>query len=388
MPPTPDQLLKAGIRAVKAGEREAAKQHFLQIIEQDERHELAWLWLSTAVSTKEEQILCLENVLTINPSNEKAQARLEKLRGVLTIIDDSPGPDAKFQAETNYNDVWTQDVDLCPYCANVLNAQEKKCARCQKPLLMKTYRYPKATPRVTMFWVVLFGLSNINLVQAIYDYIFWGDLLGVFLNLFLVIVFFVLAIGAGFRRFWAFFWSQIVLGILLLYTAFDYFFPLSVRSNTLPEMNPVFERFVSGLGSGFDFFLFTFETAGLIISLILAVVFLAPDFDQVTTRLVAKLGKKKPNGADYDFEARRFAEAGMWATAVLHWQRAAALAPAKLSYQTRLADGYARLGFFERSLDVLQSAQSAVFDAKTKAQLQQKIDRIGAQAQSEIKSEK
>lgn len=375
---TIDQRFKDGVRAAKAGDRETARAHFLNVIEQNERHELAWLWLSTTVSKEDEQILCLENVLTINPNNERAQRRLEKLRGVLTIIDDAPAPESEYRAESGYDDIWTQDVDLCPYCATVIEARDKTCLGCKRPLVAKSYRYAKTTSLVHMFWVVLLGLSNINLVQALFDFVYWRDIIGVLVNLAFVGIFFVLAIGAGFRRLWAWVWSQIVLGFVLLYGGFDFFFPLTVRSNALPEMNAVFERFIGGLGSGFDLFLFIFEMAGAFIGMILAVIFLAPDFEQVERRLVAKVGKTKPNAADYDYEAKRFARSEMWATAVLHWQRAAALAPAQLGFQERLADGYARLGFYTRSLDVLQSAHDAVYDANTKARLRRQIEKVKA----------
>lgn len=70
------QLLRQGIAAAKAGRREEARQMLLQVIEVDERNELAWIWLSGVVDEPADQRICLENVLDINPDNTHAQKGL------------------------------------------------------------------------------------------------------------------------------------------------------------------------------------------------------------------------------------------------------------------------------------------------------------------------
>jgi formylglycine-generating enzyme required for sulfatase activity len=77
---SPDKLLKQGIAALKAGHKAEARDLLTQVVEQDERNEMAWLWLSGAVETDEERRICLENVLAINPNNSVAQRGLESLR--------------------------------------------------------------------------------------------------------------------------------------------------------------------------------------------------------------------------------------------------------------------------------------------------------------------
>ncbi|MCA9919687.1 MAG: hypothetical protein KC445_17135, partial [Anaerolineales bacterium] len=62
--------LKAGITAVKQGDRVQGRQLLEKVLAADERHETAWLWLSGAVETAEERQICLENVLAINPDNQ------------------------------------------------------------------------------------------------------------------------------------------------------------------------------------------------------------------------------------------------------------------------------------------------------------------------------
>jgi hypothetical protein len=79
MPANVDALLRTGIEAVRAGKKEEARRMFEKVIELDEQNEQAWIWMSAAVETKEDQIVCLENVLTINPNNDKAKQGLKAL---------------------------------------------------------------------------------------------------------------------------------------------------------------------------------------------------------------------------------------------------------------------------------------------------------------------
>jgi hypothetical protein len=75
-----DKLLKQGIAVLKAGLKAKARDLLTQVVEQDERNEMAWLWLSGAVETEEECRICLENVLVINSNNSGTQCGLEGLR--------------------------------------------------------------------------------------------------------------------------------------------------------------------------------------------------------------------------------------------------------------------------------------------------------------------
>jgi len=69
-------LIEQGKAAIKAGNKAQAKTVLTQAVDQDEGNEQAWLWLSACVDSVEEQRICLENVLAINPANEKARKGL------------------------------------------------------------------------------------------------------------------------------------------------------------------------------------------------------------------------------------------------------------------------------------------------------------------------
>jgi len=75
--PDTTELLQQGIALAKAGRREEARNVLLQVVEQDERNESAWLWISGVVDTDDDKAIALENVLTLNPNNEWAKRGLQ-----------------------------------------------------------------------------------------------------------------------------------------------------------------------------------------------------------------------------------------------------------------------------------------------------------------------
>lgn len=72
--------LDQAIAAVQEGRKAEARQLLESVLDVDERNEKAWLWLGSVVDSDEERIICLENVLTINPNNEMARKGLAVLR--------------------------------------------------------------------------------------------------------------------------------------------------------------------------------------------------------------------------------------------------------------------------------------------------------------------
>lgn len=74
-------LLKQGIEAARAGDKDTARSLFLQVTEADMNNERAWLWLANIAEDEAEQRVYLANVLQINPENERAQKMIERLDG-------------------------------------------------------------------------------------------------------------------------------------------------------------------------------------------------------------------------------------------------------------------------------------------------------------------
>jgi hypothetical protein len=75
-----EDLLQQGIAALQAGDKAQARQLFSQAIRQNSDNEQAWLWLSGAVETTSDKLMCLNKVLTINPANEAAQLGMATLQ--------------------------------------------------------------------------------------------------------------------------------------------------------------------------------------------------------------------------------------------------------------------------------------------------------------------
>jgi hypothetical protein len=93
---TLDEQVQQATAAFRAGRKEEARTILMQVIEQDERHEKAWLVLSAVVGTLEEQQICLENVLAVSPDNEQARRGLEVLNQKLAARkSDAPSPPAQ-----------------------------------------------------------------------------------------------------------------------------------------------------------------------------------------------------------------------------------------------------------------------------------------------------
>jgi len=85
-----EQRIQRALKALRAGDKEQARSILLSVVDEQEDNERAWLYLSAAVETLEEQQICLENVLAINPANEKARQGLERVNKALVARRSSP----------------------------------------------------------------------------------------------------------------------------------------------------------------------------------------------------------------------------------------------------------------------------------------------------------
>lgn len=75
-----DAMVREAKRAIRSGNKSEAQALLLKATELDQSNEQAWMWLSAVVETVEDQMICLENVLQINPANADAKRGLELLR--------------------------------------------------------------------------------------------------------------------------------------------------------------------------------------------------------------------------------------------------------------------------------------------------------------------
>jgi len=74
-----DETINQAIAAIKAGDKEHAKQLLLQVLEVDEDNEDAWLAMAACVDDLGLKRECLEWALEINPHSELAKRGMRRL---------------------------------------------------------------------------------------------------------------------------------------------------------------------------------------------------------------------------------------------------------------------------------------------------------------------
>lgn len=407
--------LQEGIIAVKSGESEKARELLMRVLQTNEHDEQAWLWLSRVMETPEEQRICLENVLVINPSNSAAQAGLAKMTNASVAASDNQtlpkrytvrrqktpvslasavlypeqqvqewswvepevavqrrGHDTPIIAQSKFDDVWSNDVDLCPYCAWTLMAEDEQCPNCRHNLIHEGFRYAKPSPNIYGYGVLLVAQSQLFLAQGIYTVIQNQGLTldTILLPALFTALFFGLALGVFARKTWAFLASVIALFIILLIVVASVLTPIDFTFLDLPVQDPAVTSFVDSFGNLINTMLGIFQLALITVAFFYALLLVAPDFTRDRERITAALSKRLKLPADYHAKAKALSQQGMWASAVLHWQHAAGKEPHNILYQRHLGLAYAQLGFYERSLDILQSALSLATQPRMQKDLQ------------------
>lgn len=87
-----DAQFKQAVTEYKSGKKDKARDLLMEIVDKDEQHEQAWLYLSALVGSLEEQQICLENVLAINPNNARAKKGLDKVTQQISARDAAAAP--------------------------------------------------------------------------------------------------------------------------------------------------------------------------------------------------------------------------------------------------------------------------------------------------------
>lgn len=73
------ELLQAGISAIKSGDRQRAASIFAQLVKEHPHSEKGWYLLGMCVPTADQRKFCFQRVLTINPNNPDAKKQLALL---------------------------------------------------------------------------------------------------------------------------------------------------------------------------------------------------------------------------------------------------------------------------------------------------------------------
>jgi tetratricopeptide (TPR) repeat protein len=417
-----DDSLDQGIEAARRGDDALALRYLQEAVEAEPENETAWLWLSAVVESDDDKRLCLENVLVLNRNSEPARRGLSRLAAAQ---DDEPQEQdqfirrrvtpltpagailyperqeriwswsepeelqqstvAGFSAESSYDDVWQGSSDLCAYCATEVAADDSRCHGCGRALSTSAFRYPKASSNLTIYWVLILGVAQIALALVLVNLLGGGSPASLAWQTVVLIGMVILAVGLVFCRFWSYLGSVVallmtlaamIIGWLLGPAVDDSIAQLTGREFFLVLAETPYALFAKP----FSAFLRLLQYIAVPLALLFALFRVGPDFERVKERRVASLERGISDASRYYGAGADYAERGMWASAVLHYQRAAAIEPARPFYQRVLGEAYAQLGHYQRSLDVLESARQLTRDPEARAAIEQRIAEVEREA--------
>src|SRR5258707_1815392 len=72
----PDDMFDEALQAIRAGQRQRAKDLLTRLIKVDQTRPDYWLWMSATVDSEKELVYCLQNVLKLDPNSVPARRGL------------------------------------------------------------------------------------------------------------------------------------------------------------------------------------------------------------------------------------------------------------------------------------------------------------------------
>jgi tetratricopeptide (TPR) repeat protein len=411
-----EEVLRQGIAAAKAGQRERARDLLMQVVEQNEGNLPAWLWLSGVLDSLEDQVICLENVLALDPDNQAARKGLAWLReqqattppadpeavpsypdpaaaaatsprpsaspaGAMLRGDFArrqPPPEPEPEPPPPPPDDGLRDEYQCPYCAAGTAPDDRTCPACRKPLWIRTRRREE---RSSWLWIAL-TLQAANTL--------WPAFIP-------IILIFYAGYRTGVHNF--FLLAPAYLGLSsqlepeVVAAAFEWVPPvyvvpfavyllssLAVVAGLYLRWKPIFYLYLvsalfmlaSAIG-GIAFLLdMPPESApffqrsmvlcsggGVILALFMFALLLQleDDFFLDERRLLLRQDRDATNGPALLDSGRRYARAGMWALAALHLRRAAGLLPHQIDPPLALCAAYLNLKRYAPAAEALERAR-------------------------------
>ena len=86
------EKLKEAVSAIKEGKKAHGKKLLIEVLQDDPKNEVAWLWMSTVLQDISQKEECLEKVLELNPNNQSAQKGLASLQKKRRLDSPKPSP--------------------------------------------------------------------------------------------------------------------------------------------------------------------------------------------------------------------------------------------------------------------------------------------------------
>ncbi len=366
--------IEQGIAAAQAGNKGEARRILKEVVKADESQIDAWIWLSSVVYSLDEKIICLENVLTLEPDNQFAQ---EQLAQAQAAHDKIIGSEYKPLEEDEDQDIETanapsfsleaidlEDIEfsnewLCPYCLAKTFPADKKCPTCHQPLII---RRRIAEEHTTWLWrtITLQFLISIFYLAAGVSIFMILTLLNQIPNpMSFLPIYFWLPINQAehlttqvltlFPR-WVF-WGVIFFSLysfilsLLLYFRAPY-------GNIIYLVSGCILMSFSFLGT----IIFYNSWVGVTVSVITFLLGLAQlglsrtlwdDFLFEEGRLRLKRDRDAKTSATFFMSGRKYIKLKMWGMALLHLRQAVFMAPQNVTYHATLTLAYMNVNRYD-----------------------------------------
>jgi twitching motility two-component system response regulator PilG len=113
-----EALVREGVAFAQGGDREGAARVLSRVTEGDPQNELAWHWRAFVADSDEERVHCMERVLAINPSNERAKAWFARLSLPVSRPAEKIG------------DGTGKEEEACPICERAMEPSSEGCSSC------------------------------------------------------------------------------------------------------------------------------------------------------------------------------------------------------------------------------------------------------------------
>ncbi|MCU0494504.1 MAG: hypothetical protein MUD01_23200 [Chloroflexaceae bacterium] len=392
---TTETLLQRGIDAARVGRRENARELLMQVVQQDERNELAWLWLSGVVDTPEDQRVCLENVLEINPGNQHARRGLAMLEErakasssngeqsaapvAVSGVAVPPKPAAPVLSPTSVTAPEPEETPMlaevsptrypCPYCGKPTSLRQRTCGNCRKAL---TYRLdaPEKRSLPLLLLVALWAISGLILIIGggflvaatirlireegleAFNAVAAPTVTGIGGILLAAILAVALAVALWRRRVWAYFTTMGMVGVGFL--------GLVALAGSGGQLLAALPQAGGGAVPGFGNAITLGLNGPLICSAVLLLgaialcVIIWPDFYGRTARLVSEVPLRDDVG-HYNAGVS-YKNQGMWYMAAREWEQAVSKKQRNPNYRHALGLAYAQISEFSLAVQQLRTA--------------------------------
>lgn len=374
-----DEKLQAGIAAAKTGDKDHARNLLTQVVEADETHVSAWLWLAYIIDDLDEKEVCFENVLALDPKNSiahkgliwLAKARAKKRKPAVEM--------PTLPLEDEFDNEW-----LCPYCAKLTDPADENCPHCGEQLALKKRLSPERSVWLWRgFYLQLY--TAFYAIAAMTGYFSFAGTLQKIENPF---VFLPLYFGKSVAQ------SQgSVAHILSILPIWVFWMVVAVATYALIMMILLYIRVPFGhlmyvLNVGLTLvasligvvfapvdWLRIVGGAGIALALLqlLIALNLWKDFTFKEIRLRFQVDSDAKNASSLYFAARRYAEKNLRGLTVLHLRRCVAKASTNSGYWIALTVAYLNIHRIELARKSLAEAQKLNADANQVRQLHAQI---------------